>query len=333
MTGKFDRRQLLQGVAPTLLAGLSSRTAHGANEAVADARVDPKLGYLVRPLGDGVFWLTDGAYSTMFMVTSDGVIAVDAPPTLGERYLRAISDVTDKRISHLVYSHEHVDHIAAASLLSKGAEIVACRETAKTLARRKDPRRPLPTIVFDDAYTLAVGEQRLELAYHGPNHSTDNIFIYAPRQRVLMIVDVIYPGWMPYKNLGVAADVPGLVAAHRQILGYDFELLVGGHVSRPGTRQDVVTQVELLKDLAAAAERAYASQSFGEFLKANPPHPSKAVWDLHEDYEQVLVTLMYDELLPRWRDRLAGTETYLRDNCWAMLETYVVQGAADFSGL
>jgi hypothetical protein len=150
---------------------------------------------------------------------------------------------------------------------------------------------------------------------------------------VLMIVDVIYPGWMPYKNLGVAADIPGLVAAHRQILGYDFELLVGGHVSRPGTRQDVVTQVELLKDLAAAAERAYASQSFGEFLKANPPHPSKAVWDLHEDYEQVLVTQMYDELLPRWRDRLAGTETYLRDNCWAMLETYVVQGAADFSGL
>ncbi|MER8766408.1 MULTISPECIES: DUF736 family protein [unclassified Mesorhizobium] len=32
-------------------------------------------------------------------------------------------------------------------------------------------------------------------------------------------------------------------------------------------------------------------------------------------------------------DRLAGTETYLRDNCWAMLETFVVQGKPDISGL
>jgi hypothetical protein len=33
----------------------------------------------------------DGAYNTMFAVSSAGVIACDAPPTLGANYLRAIA--------------------------------------------------------------------------------------------------------------------------------------------------------------------------------------------------------------------------------------------------
>ena len=62
-----------------------------------------------------------------------------------------------------------------------------------------------------------------------------------------MLVDIIYPGWMPYKNLGVSVDIPGLVAAHRHALSYPFETLVAGHVTRPGTRTDVEVQFELLQ--------------------------------------------------------------------------------------
>jgi hypothetical protein len=100
------------------------------------------------------------------------------------------------------------------------------------------------------------------------------------------------------------------------------------------SRADVQVQIELVKDLAAAAERAYAALSVPEFLKQNPPDANgKTAWYLHQDYEQVLVSRMYQELLPKWRSVLAGTETYLRDNCWAMLETFVVHGKLDVSGL
>jgi len=34
-----------------------------------------------------------------------------------------------------------------------------------------------------------------------------------------MRIDVIYPGWTPYKNPGVAVDVPGFVDAHRKVPG------------------------------------------------------------------------------------------------------------------
>jgi len=102
-------------------------------------------------------------------------------------------------------------------------------ETHRLLHKAKDPNRPAPTVTFDDRYQLRVGGQRLQLAYHGPNHSPDNIFIYAPDQQTLMVVDVLFPGWAPFKNLAVSQDIPGWIAAHDVAMRYPWTTLVGGH--------------------------------------------------------------------------------------------------------
>jgi hypothetical protein len=39
--------------------------------------IDPTLGYFVGDLGGGVHWVTDGAYSNMFLVSTHGVIVVE----------------------------------------------------------------------------------------------------------------------------------------------------------------------------------------------------------------------------------------------------------------
>jgi len=58
---------------------------------------------------DELYWITEGAYSTMLLVGEEGVNECDAPPSPGARYLTGIREVTDKRIiiSHLIYRHEH----------------------------------------------------------------------------------------------------------------------------------------------------------------------------------------------------------------------------------
>ena len=66
----------------------------------------------MRRIGKELYWITDGAYGTMFLVGQEGVIACDAPPTLGD--LEGIRGVTDKPVTHLVYSHEHWDHIGGS---------------------------------------------------------------------------------------------------------------------------------------------------------------------------------------------------------------------------
>lgn len=90
----------------------------------------------------------------MFVVSSEGVIAVDPLPNLGPRYLKAIAEVTEKPITHVIYSHEHTDHIGAAYLFPQKAVFIAQRRTAEILAHRKTPRRPVPTLTFDKSYKL-----------------------------------------------------------------------------------------------------------------------------------------------------------------------------------
>ena len=59
--------------------------------------VDPVAGYRVDPLGDGLYTLTDGLYWVMFLVTDQGVMLVDAPPSLaGEEVSNPYAQASDE---------------------------------------------------------------------------------------------------------------------------------------------------------------------------------------------------------------------------------------------
>jgi glyoxylase-like metal-dependent hydrolase (beta-lactamase superfamily II) len=89
--------------------------------------------------------ITDGVYQSMFMTYEDGVVVVDAPPSYASRIRSAIAEVTDKPVTHLVYSHFHADHIGGAKTVGGAPAIIAQAETNRLLARDDDPNRPLAT--------------------------------------------------------------------------------------------------------------------------------------------------------------------------------------------
>jgi len=282
-----------------------------ADAAQITAQITTK-GYALHNLGGGAWWVCDGTYNTLFVVTEAGVVAVDPLPTLGGNYLKAIAEVTPLPVTHVVYSHAHLDHIGAAGLFPREARVIAQRQVGEALDVAVDPRRPPPTQRFDRHLSLEVGGQRIELDYRGLNHAAGNLFIHLPRQRVLMLVDVIYPGYAPYPELGIVADVQGYLDAHDQALAYDFDVLVAGHVDRLGTREDVLVSQRFARELLATARRGVAAQSFPAFLKARPPG---STWLLHDDYEVAQVQACVDALLPRWRERLVGLERSIASHC------------------
>src|SRR6266550_2270145 len=231
--------------------------------------VDPAKGYRTQKLGDGLYMVTEDTNQSMFMTYEDGVVVVDAPQTYASRIAAAIAEVTDKPITHLVYSHFHADHIGGAKSLGGHPIIIAHVETNRLLARDNDPNRPLATVTFDHEYRLSVGSQVLELSYHGTAHAPGNIFIYAPKQKPLMVVDVLFPGWMPWRRLALAQDVPALFEQVKEISKLDFDTFVGGHVARTGTHPDVAMQLAFMEDLRAAAQAAVKSTTQGEGLNAS----------------------------------------------------------------
>ena len=182
-------------------------------------------GYFVGQIDGNLYWVTDSVYQAMFLTTREGVVLVDAPPTIGHNLLRAIASVTHasgmpSKVTHLVYSHSHADHIGASSLFGTDVVRIGHRENRRLLLRDNDPNRPPPSVTFDERHVLEVGGEQLQLAFHGPNHTPDNIFIYAPKQQTLMVVDVVFPGWIPFKGLAVSQDIPGWVQAQDVALKY-----------------------------------------------------------------------------------------------------------------
>ncbi len=289
--------------------------------------IDPAKGYFVEEISDGVFWVTEGSYQVMFLTTGAGVIVVDAPPSIGANILTAIAEVTAEPITHVIYSHSHADHISAASIYPDDATYIAHEETAAQLERdRPFPYGtfvgggpvPPPNVVFSDSFTLTVGSQTLQLDYRGPNHEPGNIFIHAPTQGVLMLVDVIFPGWVPFADLALAEDIPGYYEAHEQVLAYDFDVFIGGHLNRLGSRADVELASEYILDIQANAAAALQQVDFFAIAQQTG---FENQWLLFSSYLDAVAAKCADLTVPAWTGRLAAVDIWTYDHCWKVVES------------
>lgn len=294
---------------------------------VPSTSVGPALnadGYFVGHIKGNLYWVTDSYYQAMFLTTRDGVVLVDAPPTTGHNLLRAIQEVTrangtPSKVTHLVYSHYHADHIGAASLFGKDVVRIGHTETRRLLRIDADPNRPEPTVTFDDRYVLRVGGERLDLAYHGPNHSPDNIFIHAPEYDTLMVVDVLFPGWAPFKGLGASADIPAWIKAHDIALGYPWQTLVAGHLGRLGVRADATLQKQYMADLLASTRAAEASVDPTPFSEKYGPVGNS--WAIFKAYLDAVATTAAAPVVTKYAGVLGAADVFTFDNAMAMIES------------
>ena len=203
-------------------------------------------------------------YQSAFLTTRDGVVLFDAPPSIGHNLQRAVDEIAaangvTNTVTHLVYSHHHADHAGAASLFDRDVVRIGHEETRRLLLRDTDPARPAPEITFADRYTLEVGGERAELAWHGPNHSPDNIYIHFPGHDTLMLIDVVNAGWVPIYNLNLSEDVIGYMAAPATALSYPWTHFICGHLGRLATREDVAVHQQYIADIEASAREALAT--------------------------------------------------------------------------
>jgi glyoxylase-like metal-dependent hydrolase (beta-lactamase superfamily II) len=218
-------------------------------------------GYYVGRIERNLYWVTDGTYQSAFLTTSDGVVLLDAPPAIGHNIQRAVDEIAaangvSNKVTHVIYSHHHADHAGASSLFDPNAARIGHEETRKLLLRDDDPARPAPEETFQDRRTLEIGGDRIDLAWHGSNHSPDNIFIHLPDHDTLMLVDIVNPGWAPICQSNLTDDVPGYIEAPGTALTYPWKHFIGGHMGRLGTREDVGVHQRYMADIAGSSRKA-----------------------------------------------------------------------------
>ena len=277
--------------------------------------------YFVDQIQGDLYWVTDSAYQAMFLTTEEGVVIVDAPATIGVNLQRAINQVTQangrpSKVTHQIYSHSHSDHIGASILFGEDIVRIGHRECRTLLQRDNDPNRPAPTVVFDDNYTLEVGGHVLELNYHGPNHTPDTIFIWSPEYRTLMLVDVIFPGWVPWKQLAVSQDIPDWINAQNIALSYPFTTMVAGHLGRLGTRADTELQIAYVNDLLTEARNTVTNLDPTPFFQQYGDN----AWAIYKAYLDAASTQIAAPVTKKYLGQLAAADVFTFDNAFAVFE-------------
>lgn len=74
-----------------------------------------------------------------------------------------------------------------------------------------------------------------------------------------MLVDIAFPGWVPFYSLNLGEDVPGYIDTAARALAYPWKHLIGGHMGRLGTREDVVLHQQYIADMVANCKTALNS--------------------------------------------------------------------------
>ena len=217
-------------------------------------------GFYVGRVERNLYWITDGTYQSAFLTTRDGVVLLDAPPTIGHNIQRAVDQIAaengvSNKVTHLVYSHHHADHGGASSLFDKSVTRIGHEETRRLLLRDNDPARPAPEETFQDRRTLEIGGERIELAWLGSNHSPDNIYIHLPEHDTLMLIDIVNAGWAPVYICNLTEDVQGYLGAPAKALAYPWKHFIGGHLGRLGTRDDVDLHQRYMADIDASVRK------------------------------------------------------------------------------
>ncbi|WP_371524631.1 MBL fold metallo-hydrolase [Streptomyces sp. NBC_01283] len=92
-------------------------------------------------------------------------------------------------------------------------------------AGRGDVRPVLPSVTFDERLTLYSGERRIELVFCGPAHTTNDVVVWLPGDRVLFTGDVVLAGAAPCTVMG---SVEGALAAIRTLRAFGARTVVCG---------------------------------------------------------------------------------------------------------
>ncbi len=160
----------------------------------------------VEKLSENLFQLTGGrgANSGMYIGENE-VLLIDSKMDKAsvEALFTAVEGFTNKPVNYLVNTHSDGDHVNGNEYFPKEVVIVAhdnCREEFFHPGRDGSPskwndeklKQFVPQVTFTDRMSLHLGGEPVELHYFGVGHTTGDIVVYFPEEKVAFIGDQVF---------------------------------------------------------------------------------------------------------------------------------------------
>ncbi len=247
---------------------------------------------------DHVFQILGGSGSNGGVIVGENAaLVIDAK--MSEESVRqtieAIQAVTDKPIKYLVNTHSDGDHIMGNRFFPPSVTFIAhenCRDDffKENFGRASDWGEPqfypfTPSVTFKEKLNIWLGNDLVELHYFGVGHTTGDIVVYFPEDKIAFLGDQYFntrPQLIHAQKSGNSFEHVKTLSKMLETL--DAEIFLSGH-SEPAGREDIQKHIQSM-----VQRQAKVKMLIGE---------GKSLENTLEEFDQNearLVTAIYDEI-------------------------------------
>jgi glyoxylase-like metal-dependent hydrolase (beta-lactamase superfamily II) len=235
----------------------------------------------VQKIGDGV-WMaqTEKGSNAGWFLLGDAVVVVDtgSDAATGKVLQDKVQETTGKPVRFVVITHAHGDHAEGlAPFVAAGAEVI-CQENAAPavaplVAKASTTKSGL--LAMADRLAFFGSPRRAAIYFLGPAHSSGDIFLYLPDDKILFTGDLVLGGKAPYMQ-SPDVDAKGWETALNRLAQLDVNKIIPGHGSVTDRKAlaDTYGYVKKINELAQMLLR----ENLGEdFIEARLRRPNSGI--------------------------------------------------------
>ena len=239
-------------------------------------------------LETGVFArLHEGLTNAGIIVGDDSVLIIDSlrVPSFARDLIKDVKDITDKPIQFVIDTHSHWDHswgneefpdatiIGHKNCYAEMIDVEWNEQWRKKVTSSNDPwseegnivNITPPNMTFETSMQLYFGGRELDLKYFGRAHTSGDIYIHLPKEKIVFTGDVAQDGGVPYLGDCYPVDWPdtdnklAALPIERFISGHGP---IGDHKALEGARDFIHNLVDSVKSAIADGQNSVqASES------------------------------------------------------------------------
>lgn len=215
----------------------------------------------LQKITDRIFQINGGSGANGGVILCEtGIVVIDSKMDEAsvKQSLQAIRSVSQKPVVYLVNTHSDGDHIMGNRYFPESVTVVAhenCRDDffKENFGRPSDWDEPAyypftPSITFKENMNLWLGKDRVELHYYGKGHTSGDIVVYIPDEKVAFIGDLYF------------TDRPQLIHSNKEgnsfeyvqtisgiLENIDAETFISGH-SAPAGREELLAHIKNMEE-------------------------------------------------------------------------------------
>ena len=213
--------------------------------------------FITHQLRPNIYYVEGGGGHSGVIIGDSGVIVVDAKTTLagGKELLASIAKITPKPVNTVILTHSDGDHVNGLAAFPAGITIIAQENNKKeqdaALAkggRGAPPADHLPTKLVKNKENLTIDGVKLELRHWAPAHTSGDLVIFVPAEKIVFTGDLITENPYPLIHRQKDGTAAGWVQSAKGMIAFNADTYVTGHGK-------IQTKADVEKDLADAEAR------------------------------------------------------------------------------